>query len=94
MPVAYSLILGLGYRTLKLKDLPGILLASARTTAIIVFLIAVSSIMSWVMAYTQIPAMVSNAMLALTDSKIATLLLINLILPVRGHLYGPHARPS
>ena len=82
--VAYSLILGLGYRTLKLKDLPGILLASARTTAIIVFLIAVSSIMSWVMAYTQIPAMVSNAMLALTDSKIATLLLINLILLLLG----------
>ena len=82
--VAYSLILSLGYRTLKLRDLPAILLASARTTAIIVFLVAVSSIMSWVMAFTQIPAMVSNAMMALTDSKVVTLLLINVILLIVG----------
>ncbi len=78
--VAYSLLLGFAYRTLKLKDLPGILLQSARTTAIIVFLIAVSSIMSWVMAFTKIPTIVSNAMLGLTNSKVATLLLINVIL--------------
>ena len=87
--VAYSLILGLGYRTLKLRDLPGILLTSARTTAIIVFLIAVSSIMSWVMAYTQIPAIISNAMLTLTNSKVVTLLLINLILLFVGTFMDP-----
>lgn len=82
--VAYSLILSLGYRTLKLKDMPAILFASAKTTAIIVFLVAVSSIMSWVMAFTQIPAMVSNAMLSLTNSKVVTLLLINVILLIVG----------
>lgn len=87
--VAYSLILGLGYRTLKLRDLPGILMTSARTTAIIVFLIAVSSIMSWVMAYTQIPAIISNAMLTLTNSKVVTLLLINLILLFVGTFMDP-----
>ena len=50
--VAYALILGFIYKSIKAKDLPKIILDSARTTVIIVFLIGVSSIMSWIMAYT------------------------------------------
>lgn len=87
--VAYSLILGFAYRTLHLRDLPEILLSSARTTAIIVFLIAVSSIMSWVMAFTQIPAIISDAMLGLTNSKVATLIIINIILLFVGTFMDP-----
>ena len=51
--VVYSLLLSLfGYKSIKLKEIPQILKESAEMTGIIIFLIGVSSIMSWVMAFT------------------------------------------
>ena len=44
--VVYSLILSLIYKTIKIKDLYGIIKESAITTGIIVFLIGVSSFMA------------------------------------------------
>ncbi|MEA5084920.1 MAG: TRAP transporter large permease [Lachnospiraceae bacterium] len=87
--VAYALILSFIYKSIKIKDLPKIIFSSAQTTAIIVFLIAVSSIMSWVMAYTDIPGIVANAMLAITNNKIVTLLIINLVLLFVGTFMDP-----
>lgn len=40
-----------GYKSMKWKDLPEIFRASVEMTGIIIFLIGVSSIMSWVMAF-------------------------------------------
>lgn len=83
--VVYSLILSLVfYKSIKLKDLPKIFIESAEMTGIIIFLIGVSGIMSWVMAFTNIPAAVSAGMLAISSSKIVILLLINIILLVVG----------
>ena len=53
--VVYSLILSFCYKTIKFKDLYTVFRTSAETTGIIVFLIGVSSIMAWVMAFTGIP---------------------------------------
>lgn len=79
--VVYSLILSLVfYKSIKLKDLPKIFIESAEMTGIIIFLIGVSGIMSWVMAFTNIPEAVSAGMLAISSSKIVILLLINIIL--------------
>ena len=83
--VVYSLLLSIyGYHSIKWKDVPGILKESAQMTGIIIFLIGVSSIMSWVMAFTGIPQMVSDALLGLTDNKLIILLLINVILLIVG----------
>ena len=83
--VVYSLLLSIyGYKSIKWKDVPGLLKESAQMTGIIIFLIGVSSIMSWVMAFTGIPQMVSEALLSLTDNKIIILLLINIILLIVG----------
>lgn len=83
--VVYSLILSLVfYKSIKLKDLPKIFIESAEMTGIIIFLIGVSGIMSWVMAFTNIPEAVSAGMLAISNSKIVILLLINIILLVVG----------
>lgn len=83
--VVYSLLLSIyGYHSIKWKDVPGIIKESAQMTGIIIFLIGVSSIMSWVMAFTGIPQMVSDALLGLTDNKYIILLLINVILLVVG----------
>lgn len=83
--VVYSLLLSLfGYKSIKVKEIPGILKDSAEMTGIIIFLIGVSSIMSWVMAFTNIPTLVSNGLLAVSNNRIVILLLINLILLIVG----------
>ena len=53
-------------------------------TGIIIFLIGVSSIMSWVMAFTNIPAIVSAGLHAISSNKYVIFLLINVILLVVG----------
>ena len=83
--VVYSLCLSLFvYKSIKIKELPKIFKDSAEMTGIIIFLIGVSSIMSWVMAFTNIPSMVSSALLSVSNSKYVIFLLINIILLVVG----------
>lgn len=83
--VVYSLILSLFfYKSIKLKDLPQLFKDSAEMTGIIIFLIGVSSIMSWVMAFTGIPTAISNGLLGLTNNKFIILLIINVLLLVVG----------
>lgn len=79
--VAYSLVLSLVfYKTISLRDIPKILLESAKMTGIIVFLIGVSSIMAWVMAFTAIPSAISSALLGISSNKFVILLIINFVL--------------
>lgn len=82
--VVYSLILSFIYKTICVKDLPQIFVESAEMTGIIIFLIGVSSIMSWVMAFTGIPQLVSGALLSITDNRYVLFLLINVILLIVG----------
>lgn len=83
--VVYSLLLSLfGYKSIKIKDLPQILKDSAEMTGIIIFLIGVSSIMSWVMAFTNIPALVSSGLLSISNNRYVILFMINIILLVVG----------
>ena len=83
--VVYSLLLSLfGYKSIKLKEIPRILKESAEMTGIIIFLIGVSSIMSWVMAFTNIPSLVSEGLLSISDNKFVILFIINIILLIVG----------
>ena len=82
--VLYCLILSLFYRSLTWKSFMKILLNSAATSGIILFLISASSAMSWVMAYTGIPAAISNAIMSISTNKYVILLLMNLVLLVVG----------
>ena len=83
--VVYSLILSLFfYKSIKLSELPKILLDRAEMTGIIIFLIGVSSIMSWVMAFTGIPSAVSEAMLGISNNRYVILFIINILLLIIG----------
>ena len=55
-------------------------------SAIVIFMIGVSSIMSWIMSFTNIPAIIADVLLGLTNSKIAILLIMNLLLLVQDGL--------
>lgn len=78
--VVYSFILSLCYRSLKLKDIPRILVETVEMTAIIMLLVAASSILSIVMSFTGIPEAITSGILSLTDNPIVILLLMNIIL--------------
>lgn len=87
--VVYSLLLSFVYKTIKVKDLPRILLDSTRTTSIVIFLIGVSSIMSWVMAFTNIPGIIADTLLAMTDNIYIILLIMNIVLLIVGTFMDP-----
>ncbi len=78
--VIYTLVLGLVYKEIKIKDLSPILLETIKTSSIVLFLIATSIAMSWVMSYENIPQEISDALLGISDNPIVILILINLIL--------------
>ncbi|UCE17215.1 MAG: TRAP transporter large permease [Gemmatimonadota bacterium] len=79
--VIYSLLLAVViYREVKVKELPDILLATVETTAIVMLLIGTSTAMSWIMSYENLPQNVSAALIAMTDSKVLILLIINVLL--------------
>lgn len=82
--VLYCLVLSIIYKSLTLKGFMKILLDSAKTSGIILFLISASSAMSFVMAYAGIPAAISNALMTISSNKYVIFLLMNVILMVVG----------
>lgn len=83
--VLYALLLsGVVYREIGLADIAAICLKSARTTAVVMFLIAASIAMSWILAYQNIPATVAEALVSVSDNPVVILLLINLVLLLVG----------
>ncbi|CEO41540.1 TRAP transporter large permease [Photobacterium kishitanii] len=83
--VVYTLILAVGfYREVKVKELPAIILESAITTSIVLLLVGASMGMSWAMASADIPYMIADALLAISDNPLMILLIINVILLIVG----------
>lgn len=82
--VVYALVLGIAYKNITLKNLWQIIVDSAKMSGMIVFLIGVSNILSWVMAFTGIPQAIANALLGITDNFYIILLIMNVILLIAG----------
>lgn len=83
--VVYTLLLAVVfYREVTVRQLPGIILESVVTTSIVLLLIGASMGMSWAMANADIPYLISDALIAVSDNPIVILLIINLILLIVG----------
>lgn len=83
--VLYSLGLSwLVYGDIGLRDLLPVLVRSVETTAIVLFLIAASVAMAWVLAYRNIPAEAAEFLLGISDNPVVLLLIINLTLLLVG----------
>lgn len=83
--VVYTLLLTMVfYRTLKIKDLPSILLQTVIMTGVIMFLLATSSAMSFSMSITNIPAALSDMILGISANKLVILLVITVFLLIIG----------
>jgi tripartite ATP-independent transporter DctM subunit len=79
--VLWAFLLGVVfYREIKPSELPGIILRAARTTAVVLFLVASSYAMSRLLTQEQVPQQVSAALLNLSENPFVILLIINLTL--------------
>lgn len=72
------------YRELDFKKLPQILINTVISTATVTFLIAMANIFGWMIAFEQIPQLIANSMLSISNSPFVFLLLVNLFLLLIG----------
>lgn len=90
--VVYSLIIGMFvYKGFTIKELPKLLGEAAVSTATIMLILATSKILAWVITVINLPVMVADAILGLTDSTFLIFMLINIILLIVGCLMEANA---
>ncbi|KGQ69531.1 membrane protein [Chelonobacter oris] len=83
--VLYTFILSvIIYRTISIKELPNLILESVIMTSVILLLIGFSVGMSWAMTNADIPFMISEFLLNISENPIIILLIINIILLIVG----------
>jgi tripartite ATP-independent transporter DctM subunit len=79
--VVYSLFVGLFiYREIKVKDLYGIILSAAKTSSVVMFLVAAALVSAWLITVANIPAQIVEILRPFIDNK--TLLMVMLMLLV------------
>jgi tripartite ATP-independent transporter DctM subunit len=79
--VVYSLFVGLFiYREIKVKDLYKIILAAAKTSSVVMFLVAAALVSAWLITVANIPAQIVEILRPFIDNK--TLLMVMLMLLV------------
>lgn len=82
--VLYCALLAVLYREVTVKDFYNMLADTMISSATILFLIAASTIMSYVMSYSGIPAAISQMLMSISDNKYVILLIMNVFLLVMG----------
>lgn len=68
------------YRDIPISKFIDILRNSLSTLAMVVAIIATSSAFAWMMSYLQVPGMITDALLDLSENPIVIMLIVNLIL--------------
>jgi tripartite ATP-independent transporter DctM subunit len=74
--VAAAILAGMFYRTLKLKDVPGILLNTGTITAAIMMIVAFGNIMGWTLAMDKVPQLITSTILGITQNQHLVLAMI------------------
>jgi tripartite ATP-independent transporter DctM subunit len=72
------------HRTMPFRRFPSFLIETVEMTGAIMLLLAASAALSFAMAFTGIPAAVTNLILGISSDPIVVLLIINLVLLVAG----------
>ena len=80
----YCGLLSILYKEMTFKSFYNLLADTMESSATILFLIAASSIMSYVMSYSGIPAAISNALMSVSSNRYVILLIMNVFLLVMG----------
>ena len=87
--VAYALVIGFIYRDLTATRVWESLIATALVSASILFITSMASIVSFVFTLEQVPTLIANLMLSITDDPWMILLLLNIFLLILGMFLEP-----
>lgn len=88
--VFYGLILALFvYREVKPAQVPGMLLQSFRTSAVVMLVVGATGALSWLITVEQIPANLAQAIMDIAENKYVFLFLLNLALILVGIFLEP-----
>lgn len=83
--VVYALLVtSVLYRQLNLREFLATVAHAARSTGVILFVIATAAVFGWLLAYLQVPAAAVDALQSIADSKVMVLLLIIIVLLLLG----------
>ena len=80
----YCTLLAIIYREMSIKTFYDLLADTMKSSATILFLIAASSIMSYVMSYSGIPAAISEGLMSVSNNRYMIILIMNVFLLVMG----------
>ena len=78
--VIYAMVLSFFYKEISIGDLSDIFIETIKISSIVLFLIATSMSMSWVMSYEDLPSLINEIILGFSDNPIIIILIINTIL--------------
>ncbi|MCD9005830.1 TRAP transporter large permease [Luteimonas sp. XNQY3] len=83
--VVYALLVTIVlYRQLKLREFRDTIVHAARSTGVILFVIATASVFGWLLAYLQVPSAAVDFLQSFAHSKLAVLLMIIVVLLLLG----------
>ena len=79
--VIYGFVVGVfGYKEMKLSDLVPMLMEAAKSTAMVMMIIAAAAGFGWILTAERIPDAIAAAIMSVTSNKFIVLLLINILL--------------
>jgi tripartite ATP-independent transporter DctM subunit len=86
LAAAYTLVLGLAYRTLTWKKIWDVFYESMIVSALIMFIIGFSTAMGWLLAIEDVPTLIANGLLSLTNDRYIFLFLLIIFMLIIGCL--------
>jgi C4-dicarboxylate transporter DctM subunit len=88
--VGYALVVGLFlFRTLRVASLPQIFLRAGVTSGVVMLIVAASGVLNWVLAYSQLPTLVAEWALRLTQNPYIFMVLVVALLLLVGMPLDP-----
>lgn len=89
--VFYSILIGLIYRTLKLRDLPRMIKETLDITTSVFFIVAAASLFGLVLTISQMPQQLAATFMQMFPNKYVALIMINIFLLIIGFFMEPTA---
>lgn len=83
--VGYAIFTGFFvYKELRIRDLPTLALEAGITASVVMFIIAQATAFSWFMTIQEMPRMLADILLSISDNPVILLLCINILLLLAG----------
>jgi C4-dicarboxylate transporter DctM subunit len=87
LAVVYAFVIGVFvYKEIKWRDLPTIIVNSAVTSGVVIFMVGAASSFSWILAYEQVPRDLARVMLDISATPIVFFIISMLVFVVLGAL--------